>query len=107
MRVEDMSQDMMEQLAVYELQEAKYNNHCPNCDSPDFIPAGTRIGSMRMPNDKCFHCGSQGALTGSPEPAVGGSTGKAGRATRQTQAGGQGNYGQHVSRLPQQYIPRS
>ena len=107
MRVEDMSQDMMEQLAGYELQDQKYNNHCPNCDSPDFIPAGTRIGSARMSNDKCFHCGSQGALTGSPEPAIGGSTGKAGRATRQTQAGSQGNYGHHISQLPQQYIPRS
>ena len=107
MRVEDMSQDMMEQLAVYELEEAKYNNVCPNCSSPDFLPAGTRIGSARMPNDKCFHCGSQGALTGSPEPAIGGGSGKAGRATRQTQAGGQGNYGQHVSQLPQQFIPRS
>ena len=107
MRVEDMDQDMMEQLAVYELQGQKYNNHCPNCDSPDFVPAGTRIGSARMPNDKCFHCGSQGALTGSPEPAIGGSTGKAGRATRQTRAGSQGNYGHHISQLPQQYIPRS
>ena len=107
MRVEDMDQDMMEQLAVYELQGQKYNNHCPNCDSPDFVPAGTRIGSARMPNDKCFHCGCQGALTGSPEPAIGGSTGKAGRATRQTRAGSQGNYGHHISQLPQQYIPRS
>ena len=106
MRVDDMDQGMMEQLAVYELQEAKYNQSCPNCQSPDFIPAGTRIGSARMPNDKCFHCGSQGALTGSPEPAAGGGTGKPGRQTRQTAAGGQGSYGQHISQIPQQYMPR-
>lgn len=106
MRVEHMDQGMMEALAQYELMDDKYNQACPNCQSPDFIPAGTKIGSTRMPNDKCFHCGSQGALTGSPEPAAGGGTGKPGRQTRQTQAGGQGSYGQHISQIPQQYMPR-
>jgi hypothetical protein len=106
MRVEDMDQDMMEQLAVYELQADKYHHACPGCGSDDFIPAGTRVNNYRMPTDKCFHCGSSGMLVSSPERAAGGSTGKAGRATRQT-SGGQGSYGQHVSQLPQQYIPRS
>lgn len=105
MRADQMSQEQMEQLASLELQGDKYNHHCENCGSDDFIPAGTRINNQRMPVDKCFHCGSQGGVTGSPEPAVGGSTGKRGHATRQVGNGG-GSYGQHVSQLPSGMIPR-
>jgi hypothetical protein len=107
MRADQMSQEQMEQLAILELQGEKYNTACPNCGSGDFIPAGTRINNQRMPTDKCFHCGSSGALTGSPEPAIGPSAGgKAGISTRQT-GGGQGSYGHHISQLPQNFIPRS
>lgn len=104
MRAQDMDQGMMEQLALLELQEQKYNNACPNCQSTDFLPAGTKVGSQKMPTDKCFHCGSSGALTNSPETAVGSTGGKAGKATKQLN-GGSGNYGQHHSALPQGYLP--
>lgn len=104
MRADQMTQDHMEMLAMYELQEAKYNNQCPNCQSTDFLPAGTKVGSQKMPIDKCFHCGSSGALTNSPETAVGSTGGKAGRATKQLN-GGSGSYGQHHSMLPQGYLP--
>lgn len=104
MRADDMSQEQMEALALLELQEQKYNNACPNCGSDDFLPAGTKIGTQKMPTDKCFHCGSSGAITGSPEPAHGGGSGKPGRATRQL--AGHGSYGQHHTQLPQQFLPR-
>lgn len=107
MRAEEMSQEDMEALAEFELQFDKYNNHCPNCDSTNFLPQGARIGNVRMGTDKCFDCGaSSSALTASPEPAVGGSGGKAGRATKQTVHGGQGITGRHHSQLPVQYLPR-
>lgn len=106
MRADEMSQDQMERLALMELSEARYNNECPNCGSPDFLPAGTRVGSAKMSVDKCFHCGSSGALTNTPETAAGASSGKAGRATRQTAHGGQGITGRHHSQLPTQYLPR-
>lgn len=101
MRADQMSQEMMEQLAVYELQEAKYNNACPNCGSTNFLPAGVKVGSSKMSTDKCFECGA-GAR--SPEPAIGGGSGKAGKATRQLD-GGAGSYGQHHSMLPRSYLP--
>lgn len=106
MRADEMSQEQMEALALLELSEDKYNQACPQCGSADFLPAGTRVGSAKMPIDKCFHCGSSGALTNTPETAVGGTTGKAGRATRQTVHGGQGTTGRHHSQLHSQYIPR-
>lgn len=105
MNASDMSQDQMESLALLELREAKYNNVCPQCQSGDFLPAGTKVGTQKMPTDKCFHCGSSGALTSSPEPAHGGGSGKPGKATRQL-ASGHGSYGQHHSQLPQQFLPR-
>jgi len=104
MRADQMDQDMMEQLALMELQEKKYNNACPQCGSNNFLPAGARVGTQRMGTDKCFECGaSSSALTSSPEPAIGGG-GKAGRATKQLN-GGQGNYGTHHSQLPKGFIP--
>lgn len=104
MRADQMNQEQMETLAMMELQEQKYNNVCPECQSTDFLPAGTKVGSQKMPTDKCFHCGSSGALTNSPERAVGATGGKAGRATKQLN-GGSGSYGQHHSQLPQGYLP--
>jgi hypothetical protein len=104
MRADQMNQDQMEMLALMELQEAKYNNVCPQCSSTDFLPAGTKVGSQKMPIDKCFHCGSSGVLTNSPETAVGATSGKAGRATKQIH-GGSGSYGQHHSQLPAGYLP--
>lgn len=101
MKADQMDQGMMETLALMELQEDKYNNACPNCGSTNFLPAGAKVGSARMSTDKCFECGA-GAR--SPEPAVGGGGGKAGKATRQLN-GGSGNYGQHHSALPKGYLP--
>lgn len=106
MRADEMSAEQMEALAEIELAFDKYNTHCPNCDSTDFLPAGTRIGSAKMPTDKCFHCGSSGALTNTPETAIGATSNKAGRATKQTVHGGQGFTGRHHSQLPVQYLPR-
>jgi hypothetical protein len=108
MRADEMSQEQMEALAELELQFDKYNQACPQCGSNNFLPQGTRIGNHRMGTDKCFECGaSSSTLTGSPEPAVGGSGGKPGRMTKQTAHGGAGSYGQHHSQLPVQYLPRN
>jgi hypothetical protein len=101
MRADQMTQDQMEQLALLELQDQKYNNACPQCSSTNFLPAGTKVGTQRMSTDKCFECGA-GAR--SPEPAVGATGGKAGKATKQLN-GGSGSYGQHHSMLPQGYLP--
>lgn len=107
MRADEMSQEQMEALALLELQLDKYNHVCPNCQSTNFLPQGTRIGNARMGTDKCFECGaSSSALTQSPEAAVGGGGGKPGRATKQV-AGGAGNYGTHHSQLPVQFLPRN
>lgn len=107
MRADEMTQDEMEALAGLKLQFEKYHHNCPQCGSTNFLPQGTRIGSYRMGTDKCFECGaSSSMLTGSPEPAVGGS-GKPGRQTKQTVHGGKGSYGMHHSQLPQQYLPRN
>jgi hypothetical protein len=114
MNASDMTQEQMELLAQYELEAGKYNNHCPNCQSDNFIPQGTRVstgtGTIKMGTDKCFECGaSSSTLTGSPEPAVG-VTGSKGNSqhTRQTANGGEsgGNYGRHHSEIPQNYLPR-
>ena len=107
MRADEMSQEDMEALALLELQSDKYNQSCPQCGSDNFLPHGTRVGNMKMGTDKCFDCGaSSSTLTASPEPAAGGSTGKAGRATKQTAHGGQGFNGRHHSQLPTVYLPR-
>jgi hypothetical protein len=107
MRADEMSQEDMEALALLELQGEKYNQACPQCGSDNFLPRGTRVGTARMGTDKCFDCGaSSSTLTASPEPAHGGTTGKAGRATKQTAHGGQGILGRHHSQLPTQYLPR-
>lgn len=107
MRATEMSQGQMEALAELELQFDKYNQVCGQCNSSNFLPQGTKIGTTRMGTDKCFDCGnSSSTLTSSPEPAHGATTGKAGRATKQTAHGGQGVYGRHHSELPVQYLPR-
>lgn len=105
MRADQMSQDQMERLALLELQEQKYNNACPQCQSTNFLPQGAKIGTQKMGTDKCFDCGaSSSTLTSSPEPAVGATGGKAGRATKQLN-GGAGSYGRHHSQLPPGYLP--
>lgn len=107
MRADEMSQGQMEALAELELQFDKYNQVCGQCGSTNFLPQGTKIGTARMGTDKCFDCGnSSSTLTSSPEPAHGATSGKAGRATRQTSHGGQGFTGRHHSELPTQYLPR-
>lgn len=108
MRADEMSQDMMELLAEYELTFEKYNNHCPLCQSTNFVRQGDRVGGVRFGTDRCFNCGggSASALTASPEAALGATSGKAGRATRQTANGGLAStYGHHHTALPASYIP--
>ena len=105
MRADVMTQEQMEALAMYELQEGKYNNTCPNCNSTNFLPQGTRVGNMKMGTDKCFECGaSSSTLTMSPEAAIGGNPGKPSHHARSAD-GGRGSYGLHHSQLPQAYVP--
>lgn len=107
MRADEMTQQDMEELALLELQLDKYNHSCPQCGSDNFLPQGTRVNNARMGTDKCFDCGaSSSTLTQSPEPGVGGTGGKPGKATKQV-GGGTGNYGQHHSQLPPNMIPRN
>lgn len=104
MRADQMSQDQMESLAALELQFDKYNQVCDQCQSTNFVPAGTKIGNVKMPCNKCFECGnSSGVLCSSPEPAVSG-TGRGVKHTKQI-GGGQGSYGLHHSQLPRGYLP--
>jgi transposase-like protein len=109
MRADEMSQDEMELLARYELEFDKYNQHCPQCGSTNYVKQGDRVGGVRFGTDKCFECGgSSSTLTGSPEPAVGATGSRAdSRHTRQTANGGlQSGYGHHHSQIPQNYLPR-
>lgn len=102
MRADQMDQGMMEALATIELTFDKYNNVCDQCGSTNFLPAGSKVGSFRMPTNKCFECGNSAR---SPEPAQSGKAGRQSQHTRQLN-GGQGNYGQHHSQLPPNMAPR-
>lgn len=97
--------EQAEAIAEYDLtHKDKYLNECPQCGSGNFLPAGTRMGGVIMPTNKCFNCGG-GAR--SPEPAVGGSSGRGSIATRQTDTGGGGgNMFGTLTGVPRSYMPR-
>jgi ribosomal protein S27AE len=100
-----LTPDQMEFMAEYELKKPKYNQSCPQCGSGNFIPHGTRAGSVMMPTDKCFDCGYSAR---GPEPALSGRGSAAGRATRQIDTGGGAGPSLYMSfqRVPSSYMPR-
>jgi hypothetical protein len=102
---QQISSEEAELIAEYDLaHKDKYLNACPQCGSGNFLPAGTRMAGVIMPTNKCFNCGG-GAR--SPEPAVGGGSGRGSIATRQTDTGGGGGsmFGT-LTGVPRSYIPR-
>lgn len=109
---DELTQEQMELIAEWELTtRSKYNQACPNCDSSNFVPAGTRVGSARMSTDKCFECGGSSSMfTGSPEPAPVGrrSSNAPSRDIRQIDTGGgAGSMYLAFRGLPAGYAPRS
>lgn len=102
----ELTQDQMEFMAEHELGRAKYNQSCPQCGSSNFVPAGSKVGGVLMPTDKCFECGA-GAR--SPEPALGGrSTSVGSVSTRQIDTGGgAGSMYLQFRSVPASYRPRS
>ena len=100
-----LSADQMEFMAEYELKKPKYNQSCPQCGSGNFIPHGTRAGSVTMPTDKCFDCGFSAR---GPEPALAGRASGKGHVTRQIDTGGAaGSMYMQFRSVPQSYIPRA
>lgn len=110
----ELNQEQMEFLAEWELgNKAKYNVRCPECDSDNFILAGTKAppntGIRVWPTDKCFDCNYSAR---GPAPALGGSSGgKSGAATRQIDTGGGGGPSNYMKvgngrQIPSSYQPR-
>jgi hypothetical protein len=105
MSADKLSADQMEFMAEYELKRPKYNQSCPQCGSGNFIPHGTRAGSVTMPTDKCFDCGYSAR---GPEPALSGRGQGTGKGTRQIDTGGAaGSMYMAFRSVPQSYIPRA
>ncbi len=102
----ELTQEQMEFMAEHELGRAKYNQSCPQCGSNNFVPAGSKVGGVLMPTDKCFECG---ASVRSPEPALGGrATAGASHVTRQIDTGGgAGSMYLQFRSVPSSYRPRS
>lgn len=102
-----ISPDEAEAIAEYDLAtKAKYQAVCDQCGSGNFILAGTRIAGVIMPSNKCFNCGN---MARSPEPAVGGGSGKASIHTRQIDTGGAGGNSMFgvLTGVPRSYMPRA
>jgi hypothetical protein len=106
---QNISPEEAEAIAEYDLAtKPKHQNRCPECDSGNFIPAGTRVnvgGIGTMPTDKCFDCGYSAR---GPERAVGGSSGGGSIHTRQIDtggAGGQSMFGR-FNGVPRTYMPK-
>ncbi len=100
-----LTADQMEFMAEYELKRPKYNQSCPQCGSGNFIPHGTRAGSVTMPTDKCFDCGFSAR---GPEPALAGRASGKGSVTRQIDTGGAaGSMYMQFRSIPQSYVPRA
>lgn len=103
--------EQAEAIAEYDLtHKAKYQNRCPECDSGNFIPAGTRVqaaGVGVMPTDKCFDCGYSAR---GPERAVGASSsGGSSIHTRQIDTGGHAGSSMYMkfTGVPRSYVPRT
>jgi hypothetical protein len=104
---QNISAEEAEAIAEYDLaNKPKYQALCDQCGSGNFILAGTRVAGVVMPTNKCFNCGNSAR---SPEPAVGGGSGKGSIHTRQIDtggAGGQSMFGK-FNGIPRSYVPRS
>lgn len=101
---DQLSQEQMEFMAEYELARPKYNHSCPQCGSGNYTPAGTKLGGVMMPSEKCFDCGLSAR---GPEPAIGGRSTGAAKATRQIDTGGgAGSMYMTFRGVPSSYIPR-
>lgn len=112
---ENLSQEQMEALAEWEMRtKERYNTHCPQCGSGNFVHAGDPVtmpgtGYRKWPTDRCFNCGY--GPDGAPMPSPGGSSagGRSGTAARQIDAGGGAGASNYISGgggLPAQYVPR-
>jgi hypothetical protein len=102
-----ISSDEAEAIAEHDLAtKAKYLTVCDQCGSGNFLLAGTRVGGVTMPTNKCFNCGNSAR---SPEPAVGGGSGKGSIHTRQIDTGGAGGTSMYMkfTGVPRTYAPRS
>lgn len=107
---QNISAEEAEQIAEFDLAtKEKFQNRCPECDSGNFIPAGTRVkvpGVSVMPTDKCFDCGYSAR---GPERAVGASGSReASIHTRQIDTGGAGGVGTFgkFNGIPRSYMPK-
>lgn len=107
---QQVSSEEAEAIAEYDLAtKQKHLNRCPECDSGNFIPAGTRVnvgGVGIMPTDKCFDCGYSAR---GPERAVGGGSGGGSIHTRQIDTGGAGGNSMFMkfTGVPRSYAPRA
>jgi hypothetical protein len=106
MNSSEMSQEDMEFLAEFELERDKYHTMCPQCGSSNYVTAGTKLGGVTMPTEKCFECGLSAR---GPEPAVGAKGGSQGSIhTRQIDTGGaSSSMYMRFTGVPSSYIPRS
>lgn len=101
---DQLTQEQMEFMAEHELARPKYNNACPQCGSGNYTPAGTKLGGVMMPTEKCFDCGLSAR---GPEPAIGGRPSGAAKSTRQIDTGGAaGSMYMTFRGVPSSYIPR-
>lgn len=101
-----LSGEQMEQIAQFELRTKQIqNNACPQCGGSNYIPAGTRVGGVVMPTEKCFNCGLSAR---GPEPAVGGrGGGGASASARQIDTGGgAGSMYLKFRGVPASYMPK-
>lgn len=103
---QDISREEAEAIAEFDLAtKPKYQAVCDQCGSGNFVVAGTRIGGIVMPTDKCFNCGNSAR---SPEPAVGGGSGTGSVHTRQIDTGGAGgSMFMRFNGVPRSYAPRA
>jgi len=102
-----ISSEEAEMIAEHDLAtKAKYQNVCDQCGSGNFVLAGQRIAGVIMPTNKCFNCGNSAR---SPEPAVGGGSGKGSIHTRQIDTGGAGGTSMFMkfNGVPRSYAPRA
>lgn len=105
---DQLSQDQMEQLAQWTLQQQKYNTGCPQCQSTNYAPQGTKMATGRMTSGHCFECGysESSSPAQSPDMQPSGSGGKPGQASRQIADGGASRKNIQREGLPTQYVPR-
>ena len=106
---QQISAEEADRIARFDLEnKARYAGHCPECDSGNYLAAGTRVkvpGVTVMPTDKCFDCGY--SYRG-PEPVKGGGSGQGSIHTRQIDTGGAaGSMFGVFNGVPRTYMPRN